>query len=127
MDKSGAVMKIVSYIIRTVVVLVLFVPLCWFVFQLLCWFFSGANYKNDLNPIVLTNDLSIVVNGKEVKLPSGLVLYPLNDLECCPEVNDGREYKIYVDASLLQSRELERVGTSGAPDLIYRLENGSGM
>ncbi len=122
MDKSGAVMKIVSYIIRTVVVLVLLVPLGWFIFQLLCWSFSAANYKNDLKPIVLTNELSVVVNGKEVKLPSGLVLYPLNDLECCPEVNDGREYKIYVDSSLLQSRELESVGNSGDPDLIYRIE-----
>ena len=127
MDNRGAVMKIVPYIIRTVMVLVLFVPLGWFIFQLLCWFFSTVNYKNDLRPIVLTNDLSVVVNGKEVKLPSGLVLYPLNDLECCPEVNDGREYKIYVDSSLLQSRELESVGTSGAPDLIYRLKNGGGM
>ena len=115
-------MKIVSYIIRTVVVLVLLVPLGWFIFQLLCWSFSAANYKNDLKPIVLTNELSVVVNGKEVKLPSGLVLYPLNDLECCPEVNDGREYKIYVDSSLLQSRELESVGNSGDPDLIYRIE-----
>ena len=122
MDKSGAVMKIVSYIIRTVVVLVLLVPLGWFIFQLLGWPFSAANHKNDLKPIVLTNELSVVVNGKEVKLPSGLVLYPLNDLECCPEVNDGREYKIYVDSSLLQSRELESVGNSGDPDLIYRIE-----
>ena len=123
MDKSGAVMKIVPYVVKAVVVLVLLVPLGWFIFQLLCWFFSAANYKNDLKPIVLTNELSVVVNGKEVKLPSGLVLYPLNDLECCPEVNDGREYKIYVDSSLLQSRELESVGNSGDPDLIYRIEN----
>lgn len=123
MDKSGAVMKIVPYVVKAVVVLVLLVPLGWFIFQLLCWFFSAANYKNDLKPIVLTNELSVVVNGKEVKLPSGLVLYPLNDLECCPEVNDGREYKIYVDSSLLQSRELEGIETSGAPDLIYRIEN----
>ena len=122
MDNRVAVMKIVSYIIRTVVVLVLLVPLGWFIFQLLCWSFSAANYKNDLKPIVLTNELSVVVNGKDVKLPSGLVLYPLNDLECCTEVNDGREYKIYVDSSLLQSRESESVEASGAPDLIYRLE-----
>ena len=122
MDKSGAVMKIVPYVVKAVVVLVLLVPLGWYIFQLLCWFFSAANHKNDLKPIVLTNELSVVVNGKEVKLPSGLVLYPLNDLECCPEVNDGREYKIYVDSSLLQSRELESVEVSGAPDLIYRLE-----
>ena len=30
---------------------------------------------------------------------------------------------IYVDSSLLQSRELEGIETSGAPDLIYRIEN----
>lgn len=50
MDKSGAVMKIVPYIIRTIVVLVLLVPLGWFIFQLLCWSFSAANYRNDLKP-----------------------------------------------------------------------------
>lgn len=72
------------------------------------WWWKGATAKIDAPPIVLTEDTCIKINGKESRLPQGLVLYPLNELECGPEVYDGREFKIYVrmDSDSLKFRKL---------------------
>lgn len=72
--------------------------------------------------IVLTEEAHIKVKGKDCCLPRGLVLYPLNELECCPEVYDEREYKIYISTDCLKFRKLTESEIRGVTNLLYRLE-----
>ena len=85
------------------------------------WWWKGATAKIDDPPIVLTEDTCIRINGKESRLPQGLVLYPLNELECGPEVYDGREFKIYVRTDSLKFRKLADAELDDGSNLIHRL------
>ena len=115
-------MRIVRLVIKTfVAIFLLGVVACAFGPGLIgLW--NGTVHKSTMKPIVLTNDVEFVVCGKQVKLPCGLVLYPLNELECCSDVNDGHEYKIYVNSSVLNFREVLDAEIYSRTNLIYRIE-----
>ena len=88
------------------------------------WMWKGMSATIKAPAIVLTEDAYIKANGKECHLPRGLVLYPLNELECCPEVYDEKEYKIYIGKESLKFRKLTESEILGKTNLIYRLEIG---
>lgn len=63
-------------------------------------------YRTKVRPIVLEEDAVLSIDGRECRLPKGVVLYPLNDLECCSDVYEGDRYKIYIEPRALKVREL---------------------
>ena len=89
---------------------------------LLCWLWKDLTATIKAPAIVLTQDAYITIKGKKCHLPSGLVLYPLNEGESCPEVYDEREYKIYIEIGSFKFRELTESEMRGGTNLIYRLE-----
>lgn len=86
------------------------------------WMWKGMTATVNAPAIVLTEDAHIKVDGKDCLLPKGLVLYPLNELECCPEVYDGQEYKIYISTASFKFRKLNDSEISGSTNLTYRLK-----
>lgn len=89
-----------------------------------CWMWKGMMATIKSPAIVLTEEAHIKVKGKDCCLPRGLVLYPLNESECCPEVYDEREYKIYISTDCLKFRKLTESEIRGVTNLLYRLEVG---
>lgn len=87
-----------------------------------CWMWKAMTAKIKSHSIVLTEDVYVKINEKDCYLPRGLVLYPLNELECCPEVYDEQEYKIYVSTDCLKFRNLTESELSGGTNLLYRIE-----
>ena len=107
-----------SRAIAIAIILFLIIKGCEYAFWM--WKASTATIKSPA--IVLTEEAHIKIKGKDCCLPRGLVLYPLNELECCPEVYDEREYKIYVSVDSLKFRELTESEARGATNLLYRVE-----
>jgi len=107
-------------VIIGIIVLVFAVIVCEYVF----WIWNSMMTSAKMPAIVLTKDVSVIINGKECQLPRGLVLYPLNELECGSEIYDGRTYKIYIETNSLNYRELGGSEIDGSTNLIYRLDVG---
>ena len=101
---------------------VIIVFLLVIVLEYACWMWKDLTATIKAPAIVLTQDAYITIKGKKCHLPSGLVLYPLNEGECCPEVYDEREYKIYIEIGSFKVRELTESEMRGGTNLIYRLE-----
>ena len=87
-----------------------------------CWMWDLMTATIKSQPIVLTEEVHAKIKGKDFRLPRGLVLYPLNKLECSSEVYDEREYKIYVSTECLKFRKLTDSEIRGATNLLYRVE-----
>lgn len=86
------------------------------------WTWKAMSATTKSPAIVLTEDVRIKIKGKDCCLPRGLVLYPLNRLECCPEVYDECEYKIYVSIDSLKFRKLTKSEVKGVTNLLYCVE-----
>ena len=111
-------MKMLTRIIVLAIVTTLILVGCEFA----TWMWKGMTAKIKDPPIVLTEDICIDINGQSCRLPQGLVLYPLNELECGPEVYEGHEYKIYVRTDSLKFRKLTDAELYGKTNLIHRLQ-----
>lgn len=107
-----------SRVIAVAVILFLVIIGC----EYACWLWKAMTATIKSPAIVLTEEAHIKIKGKDCCLPCGLVLYPLNELECCPEVYNKREYKIYVSTDCLKFRELTESEITGVTNLLYRVE-----
>ena len=71
-------------------------------------------------------EVRITIGTNECLLPKGLVLYPLDELECDPALDDGKRMKIHINVSKLNTRELTDAELDGTNDYIYALSPGDG-
>lgn len=77
--------------------------------------------RAEVSPVVLTEDATFSIEGKECRLPKGLVLYPMYDGNAS-ECADLKSYLIHIEADSLKIRELTKGEERGATGLVYRLE-----
>ncbi len=111
----------------TVRMVIIVICLCfaYYLFDLVYFYYIAApSYKSPFGPRLLLEDVRITIGTNECLLPKGLVLYPLNSLECDPALDDGNRMKIHINVSKLNTRELTSPEQVGTNDYIYALWPG---
>ncbi len=88
------------------------------------YYIAAPSYKSPFGPRLLLEEVRITIGTNECLLPKGLVLYPLNSLECDPALDNGNEMKIHINISKLNTRELTDAEQDGTNDYIYALSPG---
>ncbi len=109
------------------VIIVICLCFAYYLFDIIFYYISGATYKSPFGPRLLMEEVRITIGTNECLLPKGLVLYPLNSLECDPALDDGNRMKIHINVSKLNTRELTSPELVGTNDYIYTLSPSNGV
>ena len=113
----------------TVRMVIIVICLCfaYYLLDLVYFYYIAApSYKSPFGPRLLLEEVRITIGTNECLLPKGLVLYPLNSLECDPALDNGNEMKIHINISKLNTRELTDAEQDGTNDYIYALSPSDG-
>ena len=112
----------------TVRMVIIVICLCFafYLFDFAFYYLSAAFHDDEspFGPRLLLEDVRITIGTNECLLPKGLVLYPLNSLECDPALDNGDRMKIHINVSKLNTRELTSPELVGTNDYIYALSPG---
>lgn len=101
------------------------VVLLFFIFMIcdyIGYIYNAITYKNDNTPIVISEFIEIKDENLNFRLPKGLVLYPLDETECPPELYDGNEYKIYVKIDDSNHKKITDIKKNNYANLIYFID-----
>lgn len=85
------------------------------------WWWSICNDLPDASYLITTNEIVVKAGCQDVRLPKGLVLYPVNEQEANDECYPGGHYKIYVSLET-DGSDLNSIGwPKGMTNLIHQL------
>ena len=108
-------------VLRGLVIATILVPFFLIGWRYTFYLWKVMTARAKVPPVVLTEDVAFSIEGKECRLPKGLVLYPMYDGDA-PECADLKSYLIHIEADSLKIRELTKGEERGATGLVYRLE-----
>ena len=113
----------------TVRLAIIGICLCFalYLFAFVFYYISASFHdESPFSPRILMEEVRMTIGTNECLLPKGLVLYPLNSLECDPALDNGNEMKIHINISKLNTRELTDAEQDGTNDYIYALSPSDG-
>lgn len=83
-------------VLRYGVLAIIVIVFILFIARFAYWWFLWINYEPDPVFLVATEDVVFDAGDQKVKLPKGIVLYPVDERETENQRYPGGQYKIYV-------------------------------